>query len=64
MTPQELAAAIETRRRELGLTLWRLAVQMDVGEDAIRRLRHGGAGDDIRDRAEEWLRRQAPPRKE
>jgi hypothetical protein len=64
MTPDQLSRAVQARRKELRLFWWQVALQLDVGEDAVRRLRYGKAGPEIRERAEAWLRRPAPPRKE
>jgi hypothetical protein len=64
MTPVELWAAVLARKSEQRLPWWRVAVQMDVGADAIGRLRHGTAGPNTRQRAEHWLRRPAPSRTE
>lgn len=65
MTPQQLRAELDARRRELGLKWWQVAVQADVGTDALDRLRNGVAGERTRQRLTAWLeRRQTPPRKE
>ncbi|PZG20635.1 hypothetical protein [Nonomuraea aridisoli] len=64
MKPDELSRALQTRRRQLGLFWWQVALELDVGEDAVHRLRAGKAGPDVRRRAEEWLRRPNPPREE
>ncbi|MDF5758580.1 hypothetical protein [Spongiactinospora sp. TRM90649] len=64
MTPQELHALLDERRRELGLRWWQIAVQADVTQQRLRLLRHGTCSPRMRARAEEWLRhhrKQDPP---
>ncbi|WP_433445681.1 hypothetical protein [Nonomuraea sp. CA-141351] len=62
MTPAELWAALNARRRECGLLLWQVALQLDVGEDAVHRLRSGSAGPEMRRRVMAWLEaREARP---
>ncbi|MGI5286603.1 hypothetical protein ACQEVF_25145 [Nonomuraea polychroma] len=61
MTPEQLHAELDARRRELGLKWW----QADVSASALERLRNGVVGDRTRERLAAWLRRrQTPPRKE
>ncbi len=67
MTPQELYAAVDARRRELGLAWWQVSVKCDAGYTALARLKDGGRG--AYDAAMAWLvtngeRHTGPPRTE
>lgn len=66
MTPQELHAALDARRRGLGWKWWQ--VEIAIGAPAastVRLMRLGAVSADVRARAEAWLeRRQAQPQKE
>ena len=53
MTPEQLHADVDARRRELGLKWW----QADVGADALERLRKRVLGDGTREQLVAWLRR-------
>lgn len=64
MTPQELAAALQARRHELGLKWWQVHVQINVSDDAVRRMRRGLLSQATRERAEAWLRLPGQPRTE
>lgn len=64
MTPAQLYAALDTRRRELGLVWWQVAIQADVDSRTLARIRYGTASQATRERCEEWLRRPVPPQKE
>ncbi|MGW6502936.1 hypothetical protein [Nonomuraea angiospora] len=67
MTPQQLHAELDARRRELGLRWWQVAVELDVSLCLLSGLRRGVQSQAVRERAPEWLareRRQALPRKE
>ncbi|HXG03247.1 MAG TPA: hypothetical protein VNO23_07560 [Candidatus Binatia bacterium] len=61
MTPLELYAAVDARRRQLGLLWWEVEVQADISNTQRERLRAGRPSAVTRRRVEEWLRRQAPP---
>jgi hypothetical protein len=57
-----LRAELDRRRRQLGLPWWQVAVQADVGEDALHRLRNGVASAPTREALAAWLHRHpAPP---
>lgn len=65
MTPAQLYAALDERRRQEGLKIWQLAVELDCTHNQLSRMRWGSAvADEVRERAEAWLRRPAPPQKE
>ncbi|MGP3917647.1 hypothetical protein [Nonomuraea sp. 10N515B] len=64
MTPEQLHAAVDARRRELGLKWWQIAVQADVSASALERLRNGVVGDRTREQLAAWLRRRQTPPKE
>lgn len=59
MTPQELHAAIDDRRRERELKWWQVAVAMDVSDCALRRMRNGAHSQAVAERAQRWLDRPA-----
>lgn len=64
MTAREvlaLHAAIEQRRRELGLTRWQVAVDMDVNQWTLQNLSRGIASDRTRALAAAWLHRHTDP---
>lgn len=63
MTPQELHAALDRVRRDRGLALWQVALQMDVTTMAIRSLKTGTASPAVQAKAAAWLERHTgPPR--
>ncbi|WP_157251091.1 hypothetical protein [Nonomuraea typhae] len=65
MTPEQLHAALEEHRLAHDLTRWELTVDLDCGLSDLRDMRMGRVSANLRDRAEEWLRRkQNQPRKE
>lgn len=64
MTPEQLHAALDARRRERGLMWWQVAVEMDVGPSTLERARYGQASAATLRKGAEWLRRPAPPWKE
>ena len=55
MTPQELHAAIDARRKTLGWPWWKVSVALDVSLTTIDKLKRGRPGIGWRQRAEEWL---------
>lgn len=55
MTPQQLHAAIDARRRALNLPWWRVAVLLDISRSSLDQLKHGCLSEGLRARAEEWL---------
>lgn len=57
----ELRAAVDVRRRELGLKWWQIAVQADVGPDALCRMAHGVASPRTRAQLAAWLHRHTAP---
>lgn len=59
VTPQQLWAALDARRRALGWAWWQVAVALDIGEDRLRRVRRGLLSDALRDRAAAWLERRS-----
>lgn len=65
MTPAQLYAALDARRRELGLAWWQVAVALDVNQVSIRQMHHGLHCQAVTERAPQWLeRRPVPPRTE
>lgn len=57
MTPQELHAALEDRRRTDGLKRWQLAVALDISLGRLGEMRNGTCSPALRERAETWLER-------
>ncbi len=57
MTPQELHAAIDARRKADGLKWWQVAVALDVTEDVIRKARRGEHSQRLSEQAPAWLER-------
>lgn len=55
MTPQQLYALVDERRRELGLPLWRVAVQLQVSTNYLGCMRRGHVSAPLRARVEAWL---------
>ncbi|MEV6035984.1 hypothetical protein AB0L65_32850 [Nonomuraea sp. NPDC052116] len=55
MTPQELYAAVDTRRQALKLPWWRVAIQLDISAERIRLMRKGQVSAGLRSRVEAWL---------
>ena len=65
MTPPELYAAMNLRRRALGLAWWEVAVAVDTGDATLRAIKYGRLSGPVRRRVLAWLaRRPDPPRKE
>ncbi len=65
MTPRELYAALDARRRALGWAWWQVAVALDVTEDSIRKARRGEYSQRLYERAPAWLERlPGQPREE
>ncbi len=66
MTPQELHAAIDARRKAAGLKWWQVSLQADVSEPALRATRRRPPGPVVRAKAEAWLAGRLPgqPREE
>lgn len=62
MTPQELHAALDERRKALGWPWWKVAAAVDISSERLRPMRYGVLSPALRERCEEWLRRQAQPR--
>ena len=61
-----LHAAIEERRRELGMLRWQVAVEIDITQAMLGQMRQGVASARTRQAAEAWLHRHtstdpAPP---
>ena len=64
MTAREviaLRAAVDARRRELRLLWWQVAVQADVGADALWRMANGVASSRTREQLGAWLHRHTAP---
>lgn len=64
MTTLEVLALyerIDARRRELGLYWWQLAVEADVGTDALWRMSTGLASPRTREQVAAWLHRHPAP---
>lgn len=64
MTAREviaLHAAIEARRRELGLCRWQVAVEMDLTLWLLQQMSRGVLSDRTRERAQAWLQRHSAP---
>lgn len=57
----ELRAAVDERRRQLGLRWWQISVQADVGEKALWRMSYGVASLRTRTQLQEWLHRHTDP---
>ncbi|KAB8186929.1 hypothetical protein FH608_046425 [Nonomuraea phyllanthi] len=55
MTPQQLHAALDERRRTLGLPWWRVAIQLQISGVFLNRMRHGHLSKPLRARVEAWL---------
>ncbi|GIH91977.1 hypothetical protein ACFFMN_33785 [Planobispora siamensis] len=65
LTPAALHAALDNRRRQLGLKWWQVAIEVDTTETRFREMRNGTVSPALRQRAEAWLeRRPVPPRTE
>ncbi|MEV0968493.1 hypothetical protein [Microtetraspora glauca] len=68
MTPQELHAALDARRRELGMKWWQVEMAVQApAPSSIRRMRDGTLSAALRVRVEAWLetgRLPGPQRKE
>ncbi len=60
-TVRELYERVDARRRELLMPWWQVAVQADIGADALRRLQMDVASLPTRRALEEWLRRHPAP---
>jgi hypothetical protein len=61
VTPQELHAELDRVRRDQGLALWQVALQMDVTTMAIYALKRGTASPAVQARAAAWLERHTGP---
>lgn len=55
MTPQELHAALDARRQALRVPWWVVAVDLDITEDVLHKLRHGVPSPAVAARAPAWL---------
>jgi hypothetical protein len=69
MTPQELHAALDARRREFGMFWWQVEIAVQApAPSTIRQMRNGTVSGPLRGRAEAWLeetaRKQDLPREE
>lgn len=65
VTPQRLWAELDVRRRDHRMPWWLVAVQADLSQAQLERLRHGANSRIVRERATAWLERKpAPPRTE
>lgn len=59
--PRALYDRVNTRRRELGLYWWQIAVEADVGTDALYRMSMDVASLRTREQLAAWLHRMTPP---
>ena len=55
MTPQELHAALDARRRALRLPWWRVAIDLDITESNLHAMAGGRLSRPLRARAIAWL---------